>query len=61
LGANVVTLWRQQEVHLPAAHKVSWAACLYSQNVEGITASIMVQFLMQVRDCICTNHRSSIG
>jgi hypothetical protein len=44
LGANVVTLWRQQEVHLPAAHKVSWAACLYSQKVEGTTASITVPY-----------------
>jgi hypothetical protein len=55
-----------QGVYLPAAYKVSWTACLYSQKVMGANHNsilmfipLIVQSIMQTNDCVFTNYWSS--
>jgi hypothetical protein len=72
LGPDVMTWWGAEKGGcLPAIPKGSSAGCLYSQKGKGtcacnnqdspfMSAPIVVQFIMEMKGCVCTDHKSFV-
>jgi hypothetical protein len=62
-GPNVATPAGSPGGCLPATHKVSQSTCLYMQEA-GLDKDVCINHgspFMQMKDCVCISHRSSVG